>query len=444
MRTMKDSGIEWIGEIPVEWGTKAIRYVIDKHFSGVWGNDEKNDENDRICMRIADFNFEKLRFKDIQTEYYTTRNYRKSDIINKTLVRGDLLIEKSGGGEKTPVGRTVVFRLNNKALFANFMDCIRLKQNYDVEYIKYAFFSLYKRGVTNFYYNQTTGIQNLNMQRYFREVKLSVPPLTEQQLIADYLDKKCSEIDSLTTDINAQIETLEQYKRSVITEAVTKGLNPNAKMKDSGIEWVGEIPEEWEIKPLKYMTFSNKQNLAETTNADFEFNYIDIGSVVYGKGITNFQRMYFKDSPSRARRKVKYKDVIISTVRTYLKAVAQIHNNELPTVVSTGFLTLEAKENILSQYLYYAVQSETFIQKIEAYSVGITYPAITSSVAINIKITLPPLTEQKVIADYLDNKCSEIDKTITDKKQQLEILADYKKSLIYEYVTGKKEVKPNE
>ncbi|MDE6835303.1 MAG: hypothetical protein K2J39_13820, partial [Ruminococcus sp.] len=123
MYDMKDSGVEWIREIPAHWEIKPIKFIISEHFSGSWGNDEKNDSNDRICMRIADFDYPRMRFKE--KAFYTIRNYSDFEIKNKTLKYGDLLIEKSGGGDKTPVGRTVVYRLPYNAIFANFMDCIR-------------------------------------------------------------------------------------------------------------------------------------------------------------------------------------------------------------------------------------------------------------------------------------------------------------------------------
>lgn len=254
MPEMKESGIEWIGEIPADWEIQPIRYLITEHFSGSWGNDEKGNDNDRVCMRIADFDFAKMQFKVLDDADYTVRNYSDSDIYNKTLRYGDILIEKSGGGEKTPVGRTVIYRLKHSAIFANFMDCIRINSSkMDIEYAKYVFFSLYKRGVTNLYFNQTTGLQNLNMTKYFREVYVPLPKVWRQKQIANLLDAKCSEIDTLLADIQSEIETLEEYKKSVINEAVTKGLDCDVPMKNSGIPWCPQIPQHWNIIPSKYL-----------------------------------------------------------------------------------------------------------------------------------------------------------------------------------------------
>ena len=213
------------------------------------------------------------------------------------------------------------------------------------------------------------------------------------------------------------------------------------KMKPSGVEWIGDIPQEWDIYKLKYLVTYNDEVLDEKTDSDFEFDYIDISSVEYQKGIVSLQRMRFSDAPSRARRIVREKDIIISTVRTYLKAVASIGFLTFPQIASTGFIVLRARNNkALSKFLHYAVLANSFISMVEAHSVGVSYPAINASDVVKIPISIPTLYEQKSIADYLDHKCAEIDRLIAAKEQLLTELESYKKSVIYEYVTGKKEI----
>ena len=201
------------------------------------------------------------------------------------------------------------------------------------------------------------------------------------------------------------------------------------------------LPDGWEWIKLKYLVKYNVSTLEEKTNDDFNFDYIDIGSVEFGKGITDFQNMNFKNAPSRARRILEEGDVILSTVRTYLRAIAKINKRENPQIASTGFVVLTAdKSKILSEYLFYAISSETFISKVESNSVGISYPAINSSQVVNFKVPVPPLTSQLSLISYLDQKCSEIDNLITKKEQLVVELEAYKKSLIYEVVTGKREM----
>ena len=213
------------------------------------------------------------------------------------------------------------------------------------------------------------------------------------------------------------------------------------KMKDSGIRLIGVIPSDWNLKKIKYVCFENSNSLPENTSPDFEFDYIDIGSVKFGKGITDYQRMQFSKAPSRARRIVKKGDVIISTVRTYLKSVASIDEVKTPIIVSTGFSVLTPKENIDKNYLKFAVMCDSFTSEVEAFSTGITYPAINSSSLINLKIPLPPIDIQKRIADFLDSKCAKIDSLKNDIEKQIETLEQYKKSVITETVT--KGINPN-
>ncbi|WP_337757554.1 restriction endonuclease subunit S [Gemmiger sp.] len=248
MREMKDSGIEWIGLTPSMWANRRIKYVIKSRDSGLWGQDVKCEENGTICLRIADFDYSKGIFKDTPVDALTYRKYPSYVVDKCHLKKGDILIEKSGGGEKTPVGRTVLFDKPYIALFANFMDRIRVNTSVVMpQYLQYWFRAFYSCKMSPYYINQTTGIQNINLSRLLTKEKVFYPSLKDQKAIVSFLDIKCSEIDAISADIQKEIETLEQYKRSVITEAVTKGLNPDVEMKDSGAEWIGRVPNNWNL-----------------------------------------------------------------------------------------------------------------------------------------------------------------------------------------------------
>ncbi len=436
MAEMKDSGIEWIGEIPTDWDTKAIRFLILEHFSGAWGNDEKTDsDNNRICMRIADFDYFRMQFKE--NAEYTIRNYTNTEIANKTLRYGDLLIEKSGGGEKTPVGRTVVYRLNNKALFANFMDCIRLKENeYNYEFAKYVFYSLYNNGITNLYYNKTTGIQNLSMQKYLREVKLPFPTLIEQGKIADFLDKKCAEIDALHTDIEKQIETFEEYKKSIITEAVTKGLDPDVEMKDSGSVYWKDIPANWKLSDIKYL-FEIVKRIAGKEGYDI------LSVTQKGLKIKDISRNEGQIAESYANYQFVYPTDFVMNHMDLLTGWVDCSKYFGVTSPDYRVFRLKDKRNSLNYYKY--IMQCCYMDRI-FYSLGqgvsnLGRWRLQTESFNNFQIPVPPAKEQEQIAKYLDEKCIEIENIILDKQQQLETLKQYKKSLIYEYVTGKKEVK---
>lgn len=208
------------------------------------------------------------------------------------------------------------------------------------------------------------------------------------------------------------------------------------KLKDSGIEWIGEIPEGWEIIPVKYLAKYNYDTLAESCSPDFEFSYIDIGSVTYTDGITNYQNFKFKDAPSRARRIVHSGDILVSTVRTYLRAVACVNEHRLPQIASTGFLVLQADiSKIHPHFLMYSVLSDNFICKVEANSVGISYPAINASQIVHFKLPIPQLSEQFLLVTYLDRQCSEIDALLSKTLSSIEEYKKLKQAVITQAVT---------
>ena len=218
------------------------------------------------------------------------------------------------------------------------------------------------------------------------------------------------------------------------------------KMKDSGIEWIGEIPEGWKIIPVKYLAKYNYDTLAESCSPDFEFSYIDIGSVTYTDGITNYQNFKFKDAPSRARRIVHSGDILVSTVRTYLRAVACVNEHRLPQIASTGFLVLQADiSKIHPHFLMYSVLSDNFICKVEANSVGISYPAINASQIVHFKLPIPQLSEQFLLVTYLDQQCSKIDALLSKTRSSIEEYKKLKQSVITQAVTkgvrGEREMK---
>ena len=206
------------------------------------------------------------------------------------------------------------------------------------------------------------------------------------------------------------------------------------KLKPSGIDWIGDVPEGWGVVPVKYLTTCNDEVLPENVDSYYEFDYVEIGDVKYERGITSSERVVFRDAPSRARRVVRKNDVIISTVRTYLKAVASIGDFDFPLIVSTGFAVLRATE-VFYRYLYYAVLSQDFQSQVSLYSKGVSYPAITSNSLLHIPIRVPSLNEQKRIAAKLDRLCGRVDELAANLTKEIAALQDYRKSLITECVT---------
>lgn len=204
--------------------------------------------------------------------------------------------------------------------------------------------------------------------------------------------------------------------------------------KDSGVEWMDEIPQHWEVKRLKYMASINDDSLSDKTHDEFKIEYVDISSIETNVGITRTESFLFKEAPSRARRLVKDGDIIVSTVRTYLKAIAKIENPESNLVVSTGFAVIRPR-NMVSEFTGYLFYHENLLGEIISRSVGVSYPAINSSEIGTIKIPVPTIPEQTAIAHYLDRKTAEIDALIADKKRLLELYEEEKTAIINQAVT---------
>lgn len=205
------------------------------------------------------------------------------------------------------------------------------------------------------------------------------------------------------------------------------------EMKDSGVEWIGKTPSGWNLSRIKYLCTYNDETLKETNDPDEEIEYIEIGFVTLEKGIIKTEKILFLDAPSRARRIARHGDIIISTVRTYLKAIALVHADHY--IVSTGFCVLRPKKNVDNRFLKYFCSSELFTNQVSACSVGISYPAINASSLVALHAIYPPFEEQLKITNNLDKKCFQIESLITNVQSQIEKLKAYKQSLITEVVT---------
>lgn len=219
-----------------------------------------------------------------------------------------------------------------------------------------------------------------------------------------------------------------------------KSFRRYAEYRDSGVEWVEEVPMGWEVKPLKITATINDDTLLENTDPDFEFDYVDIGSVDYVEGISSKETMTFENAPSRARRRVKSGDSIVSTVRTYLRAIASIGEFDKPLIVSTGFAVVRPK-SVYSDFLAYALKASFFVQSVVARSVGVSYPAVNTSEVGNISVPVPSEKEQTAIAAFLDRETAKIDGLIEKQEHLIELLREKRQAVISHIVT--KGLNPN-
>jgi type I restriction enzyme S subunit len=277
-------------------------------------------------------------------------------------------------------------------------------------------------------------------QRDLKSDVLPCPPYKEQQTIASFLDAQCKKIDGIIADTEQQIEVLKQYKTSLITETVTKGLDKSVPMKDSGIEWIGKIPARWEVKRLKY---TSKFKTGTTPQENAGINYIGDGFNWYTPSDFD-SSLFLVDSERYIETRIIQKDniklfregsVLLIGIGATVGKVAYCNHLSYSNQQVTAIIP----DSIAGKYLLYFIKSqEDYIRKNALYT---TLPIINNVYLSNILVCLPNEREQKKISDFLDVKCLKIDELIADKQESIETMKSYKKSLIYEYVTGKKRVK---
>lgn len=421
MRNMKDSGIEWIGKIPKEW--KIVR-VKD----GFYRKNKKAHQTNPTVLSLARNG---VKIRDISTNEGQLAadysNYNPVDIddilINPMdLVSGDNCSISRVRGVISPAYVNLRYRQNINPKFYNYY--------FKIQYWLGAFFA-YGSGVS-FKNRWTLPFETINK---FPLVLLSPD---EQKQIADFLDRKCSEIDALRLEIEREIATLKEYKKSIITEAVTKGLNKNVPMKDSGIEWIDKIPKEWEIIRVKDKYYFNTGFTPDTKNPEYYndedgYEWVTISDINNGKinspTISLISRDYVKNNFCKQVPKG-------CLLYSFKLSIGQTAITDRPLFTNEALASFIPSPNTNIRFLNYSSSLIEFNANTNIYGAKI----LNQQLINNAYIVFPPLNEQKQIADYLDRKCSKINDIIKSKNKQLSTLDEYKKSLIYEYVTGKKEV----
>lgn len=421
MAEMKDSGIEWCGMVPEDWNVVPNKYVMYKK-------------------------------KDLCTKY------NGEDILSLTM-EGVIVRDLDAGGKMPATFDGYQIIHPNNLLMCLFdydvtPRCIGLIKNEGLTSPAYSQFILKNGNVAKYYYYYYLMIDNTkellhlakNLRHSFTEEQLGaintpVPPIEIQKRIADFLDKKCGEIDNLYSTIEKQIETLEEYKKSVIREAVTRGLNPNVEMKDSGVEWIGNIPVHWKVKKIKYSATLTRGVFGHRPRNDpkyydGDYPFIQTGDVASAnKYIETFSQTLSELGKSVS--KEFKKGTIAFTLAANVGDAAIL---DFDSYFPDSVMAIIPNKNINNVYLYYILS----VMKTEFLKVAIVNTQMNLNVErvgnVYIPITFND-SEKREIVNYLDLKCTEIDGAITDKKQQLETIEQYKKSLIYEYVTGKKEVR---
>ena len=442
----KDSGIKWIGKIPEEWAVHRIKSFVPYIKNGQWGDDSSGGNNDFIVLRVADF----LEFNFNLDKELTITN------INDTKLRlkeGDLVIEKSGGGEKQIVGRVVQLKNSSKDkkyTYSNFIGKLDISNRMNKTFLNYYFKAFYNNRVNFNYIKQTTGIQNLDSTSLIQREYFAYPTdKNYQKSIVSFLDKKIAEIDELIEKDKKLIELLKEKRTALINHAVTKGLDMNVKLKDSGTPRIGKIPEGWEVRKIKNNSYVkgrigwhgltseeySDEGAYLVTGTDFKNGYIEWENCYH----VNWER--YKEDPYIH---LKKEDVLITKDGTIGK-VAFI--KELPdkaTLNSGLFVVRPLNQKYKPKFMYWILNSLVFERFFDFVKQGATISHLFQETFERFFFPIPPLPEQTAIANFLDNVSTKIDKTIQKIQKKIELLEEYKKSLIHHTVTGKIDVRGSE
>lgn len=424
----KDSGIAWIGEIPEHWDKNKIIRLFSIIGSGTTPKSSKEDNY------IGSVNW--IQSGDINGGYIENCKNTISDTAIKEypalkIYKSPFIIVAMYGASVGNISISNIDGCVNQAC------CVMNETKQNFKYLFYAMNSV-KRYLI--YKAEGGGQPNISQDK-IKNTWMPIPPFEEQQSIATYLDKKCGEIDELITLQEEMITKLQSYKQSVITEAVTKGLDKNVPLKNSGIEWIGEIPEYWEISKIKshYNVILGKMVEKNNDSSTSGENYLCAANIKWNGIDTEInKKMYFSDV-EKEKYLLQYNDVLI--MEGGMAGTTCLYKNEFsPCYVQNSVNVCRAKKDFNNKILYYWMYVPYYKGYIDAICNKATIKHYTKEKVQNTPILVSPISEQQSIADYLDQKCSEIDELISIKQQKIEKLKDYKKSLIFECVTGKRKV----
>lgn len=412
MREMKDSGIAWVGKIPTHWTKKKGKYILRYMSKPV-----KQDDSVITCFRDGEVTLRSNRREDGFTMADKEIGYQGVDV-------GDLVVHGMDGF----AGAIGISDSRGKA--SPVLNVLNTKQNK-----KYIMYYLRSMAYGEVFTALSTGIRVRSCDLRWNklaELLYPLPPIDEQNNIVNYIDEQIARTNEIIADTQAQIDTLEQYKRSVITEAVTHGLNPSAPMKECSVSWARQIPQYWKVMPNKHLMTKIKNICPIYKGEDI------LSLTMYGVIVRDLDAGGKMPSSFDGYQYIKKGNLLMCLfdIDVTPRCIGIIKQNG---ITSPAYSQFKMKKIANARFYYYYYLMLDYTKELLHLAKNLRH-SLTEDQLGAIKQLVPPLDEQQEIADYLDNKCAEIEQIIADKKTQIETLDGYKKSLIYEYVTGKKEV----
>lgn len=423
----KDSYVDWVGEIPSTWEIGRLKDAIESQVNGIWGEDP-NGFNDFVCIRVADF--QRHNFK-ISLESKTLRHVSQKDFESRSLRSGDLLLEKSGGGENQLVGQIVSFDHDLTSVCSNFVSRIRIKKEFHNRFFVYFNAFLYFIKGNYKHIKQTTGIQNLDVGSYLNECFV-YPVYEKQKHIADFLDQKTAEIDETIAKKQRLIKLLEERKAILINQAVTKGLNPDVLMKDSRVAWIGEIPAHWITKKNRYLFIEHNERSEKGEEIHLSMSQ-KLGLVPSDK--LDVQTL---QSESYEGAKLCFQDdLVLNRLKAHLAVFSVAPMDGL---VSSDYSVFRLINSEFTPYYFESlfktpIYLTEFNKKVKGIVVG--FYRLYSNDFKDIPAIVPPKEEQYQIIEYILDLRRNTKQAKEGIKKEISTLEEYRSILVSEAVTGK-------
>ena len=430
---MKPSGIDWIGDIPNEWDITKVKYRTSQIGSGTTP-DSGNP------LYYEDGCFPWIQSGDLYNADYIRDTEKKitelavADFNALTWYEKEFVVVAMYGAS---VGNIAISQISS---YTNQACCVLKAKDDDLRYLFY-FLSAGKENMLQMAFG---GTQPNISQAIIKNLPYLDVSHNEQQAIADFLGKECAQIDSIAADLEKQIALLQQYKKSLITETVTKGLDKSVPMKDSGVEWIGEIPEHWEISRVRHLaSLCSGATPSKDVLSYWEGNIPWVSSQEVKSDIIKDTSLHISEEAiNSCSTQLMPAGTLVMVVRSgILQHTIPVALLGVPATINQDIKAFQFNHLMLPAYFKYYIQGENDALLSVIIKDKTTVESVDNQLLLSLKIMVPPIEEQKAIVAFLNYKCGYIDKILNDKQEQLNLLMQHKKSLIYEYVTGKKRVK---
>jgi restriction endonuclease S subunit len=421
-------------DAPAHWRTVRLKETVTACQNGTWGDEPYGGTDDVICVRIADF--DRLRLC-VDLRNPTWRSVPKSYRRARMLVRGDLLLEKSGGGEGNPVGVVVLYEGDTPAVCSNFVARMPVAPGFDARYLCYLHAALYRMRVNCRSINQSTGIQNLDSRTYLSEI-VRVPDLAEQRQIAEHLDAKTAVVDCIVRNKQRLIELIREKREALVSQATSAGLDRSAPQERAGRAWLGEIPAHWRLTRLKFIRSGAFLYGAGEPAAGADRNcprYIRITDLAEDGTL---REDTFQSLPEHlaALYILQDGDVLFARSGATVGKTFRYRQEWGRACFASYLVRLRPdRRQILPDYLYYYTQSRAFQHEVRLSTVQATIANVSADRYGNFAIPLPPLEEQRAIVEFLDRRTRVIDSLLPTIALHIERLQEYRSALVVDLVT---------